>query len=143
MAGPEMTATDIINAIGTHLSNQKVAYWPGLTGTYPKTSPIPPVFAKRLPPTPVTAFAINVYHITPPAPDETVWRYRVQIRSRAPLNADANADKALNVLHAIHNQTWGGVHVARVLHESTAQLGADPSTGVDERTDNYLLEVTT
>lgn len=132
----------VIDAVCTRLDAAGVAYWPGPDGTYPKTPPRTSAFAKRLPATPAQALAVTAYDVElTPDPEDTVEVFRVQVRSRAPYDADPTADAALAILHGQHHQEWAGIRVQRCRHLSTAQLGADPSTGLDERTDNYELEV--
>ena len=132
----------VIDAVATRLNDAEVGYWPGPTGTYPTTLPRTPVYAKRLPATPPEALAVNVYgQDLQPDPTDPTEVFRGQVRSRAPYDADPPADQALAALHGQHHQVWAGIRVQRCRHLSTAQLGADPSTGLDERTDNYELEV--
>lgn len=132
----------VIDAVCTRLDTAGVAYWPGPDGSYPKTPPRRPAFAKRLPATPPEALAVATYGLDlQPDPQDPSEVFRVQVRSRAPYDADPPADQALAALHGQHHQVWAGIRVQRCRHLSTAQLGADPSTGLDERTDNYELEV--
>ena len=131
----------VIDAVATRLDTAGVGYWPGPTGTYPTTLPRTPVYAKRFPATPPEAFSVSVYSLDlTPDPDDPTEVFRVQVRSRAPYDADPHADEALQALHGQHNAVWAGVRVERCRHLSTAQLGAD-TAGLDERTDNYELEV--
>ena len=134
------TLRDTLNAIGNHLTQAGVVYWPGQTQEYTNPGTQPPLYAKRLPETPQTCAAINAYSLTIPANTNTPGMViRFQVRSRAPQDADPLADSILNALHGAHHQEWDGLSVGRITHLSTAQLGADPQTGLDERTDNYEL----
>lgn len=141
MTAPPLQA--VVAAVAQHLHDAGVAYWPGPTGTYPKRMPRPPAYAKRLQADPQTALAVNAYQLDDnPDPGQAVATVWVQVRARAPMDADPLADAARQALHGQHNTVWAGVRVARCTHESTAQLGADPASGLDERTDNYRIEVT-
>lgn len=137
------TLQDVTVAVMTRLHDREVAWWPGsLDGAYPKQPPRTPVFAKRLPATPPEALAVATYGLDlQPDPQDPSEVFRIQVRSRAPYDADPPADQALAALHGQHHQVWAGIRVQRCRHLSTAQLGADPSTGLDERTDNYEIEV--
>lgn len=139
---PTMRA--VTRAVCERLNRAGVAYWPGEDGAYTLTpGGPPPVYAKRLQATPETAFAVTAYQIAPPiTPDSNVTVARVQVRVRAPYDADPLADAALAALHGVHHQMWGGLRVARCAHLSALQLGADQS-GLDERSDNYELHITT
>lgn len=131
----------VINAVATRLHDTGVGYWPGPEGTYPDTPQARSIYAKRLPPKPAEAYAVTAYGLTTtPDPDVTSYTVRVQVRSRAPYDADPMGDDALNSLHGLHHQEWAGLHVDRCQHLSTAQLGAD-SAGLDERTDNFELTI--
>lgn len=138
------TMRDIIHAIATRLHETGVGYWPGPTGTYPQKLAIPPIFAKRLPPTPGRAIAINTYGTDlNPNPDmASILTVRIQVRSRAPMDADPTGDNAITALHGQHHQEWAGLIVDRCRHLSTAQLGAD-SAGLDERADNFEITIHT
>lgn len=137
------TMRDITRAVCERLAQAGVAYWPGEDSAYTLTpGGPPPVYAKRLQATPETALAVATYQIDPPiTPGINVTVARVQVRVRAPYDADPLADAALAALHGAHHQTWGGLRVARCAHLSALQLGADQS-GLDERSDNYELHIT-
>ena len=105
------TMRDITRAVCERLTRAGVAYWPGEDGAYTLT------------------------------PGSNVTVARVQVRVRAPYDADPLADAALAALHGAHHETWGGLRVARCAHLSALQLGADQS-GLDERSDNYELHIT-
>ena len=137
---PTMRA--ITRAVCERLAQAGAAYWPGEDGAYTLTpGGAPPVYAKRLQATPDTALAVATYQIDPPIdPGDPVTVVRVQVRARAPYDADPLADTALAALHGAHHQEWGGLHVARCAHLSALQLGADQA-GLDERTDNYELHI--
>lgn len=143
MTTPQPTMRAITRAVCERLAQAGVAYWPGEDGDYtrPPGGP-PPVYAKRLQTTPETALAVAAYQIDPPiTPGDNVTVARVQVRARAPYDADPLADAALTALHGAHHQKWGGLRVARCAHLSAVQLGADQA-GLDERTDNYELHIT-
>ncbi|RTE47892.1 hypothetical protein [Actinobaculum sp. 352] len=136
--------TDVIDAVATRLATAHIAAWDGPDRPLPDNG-LPPVFVKRLQATPDTAFAVNVYNMTlspdPSLPGQVAY---VQIRTRAPYDADPLADMAAAALHGVHAESWTGtVRVGRCRHLSTAQLGADPDTLLDERTDNYEIHLST
>lgn len=130
--------SEILEAVATRLKEAGVAEWDGMNTPVPEGDDRVRVWAKHYPPV-TPSLTVNVYSIKVPAHGEADTTYRVQIRTRAPHNADPLADKALQALDDIHHQEWAGVPVARCRHISTAQLGLDGQT--DERTDNY--EITT
>lgn len=142
MTTPLVPLALVVDAVCQHLHNLKVGYWPGSTGTYPKTTSQPPIYVKRLPSAPVAAYAVTAYNLELDAYDPRKQTVRIQIRSRNPFDADQLADRAVQAMHAVHHQTWGPVTIHRCKHLYAAQLGADPATRLDERTDNYELEVT-
>lgn len=137
------TLQTIVVAVMTRLSDSGVAWWPGsIDGAYPTTPPRTPVYAKRIPASSPEALAVSVYQLDlQPDPEDPTEVFRVQVRTRAPFDADPTADEALAALHGAHRQQWAGVRIERCRHLSTAELGADPATSLDERTDNYELEV--
>ncbi|QPK81116.1 hypothetical protein G7Y41_08765 [Schaalia sp. ZJ405] len=127
----------VIDAVGTYLTGVGIAFWPGTDGEYPESLTKPPVFAKRLPPTPVEAVAINAYsREQSPNPGDNTIRVCFQVRTRAPYDADPLADAVVHALHGLHHQTCADLTFDRVRHLSTAQLGLT-DTGADERTDNF------
>lgn len=134
------TMRQVIDAVGTRLMGAGVGYWPGPAGTYP-TNAGRPIFAKRLRPKPDTAIAVTTYGTDlDPNPDLPTIRVRVQVRTRAPLDADPIGDQIIQALHGQHHQEWAGLPVNRCIHLSTAQLGANQA-GLDERTDNFELTI--
>ena len=135
------TFTEIENAVGARLNSTGVAYW-NPTDAYPEVLAVPPAFRKRFPPrAPATALLITAYDLDVSVdPNQPLRAYRLQIRSRAPFDANPLADDALEVLHGFHHQVWGNLNIQRCRHYSSSQLGAD-SQGNDERSDNYILDI--
>ncbi|MCD4558226.1 minor capsid protein [Schaalia sp. lx-100] len=128
---------NVIDAIGTILTQAGVAFWPGFDGEYPASTQLPFVYAKRLPPDEAKALAINVY-----ARENNIstgsTTVRVQVLCRCPREADTVADRVFDALHGLHHQHKGALRLARIRHISTAQLGLSPG-GMDERSDNYEI----
>ena len=131
----------VIDAVAACLDDAGIGYW-NPTGTYPAQPEKPPVYGKRLPAkSPSTAVAVNVYGVeVSPDPNQPVETFRIQIRTRKAGVADDLADTILSRLHGSHHEKWGALTIQRCRHTSTAQLGLD-TAGLDERTDNYQLEV--
>ena len=129
------------DAVASRIDEAGLGFW-NPTGAYPKDPSVPPIFGKRLPATASgEAIAVNTYSITvSPNPNQPVETVRVQVRCRAPVVADTLADTILGVLHGAHHEQWGPLIIQRCAHISTAQLGLDVN-GLDERTDNYELEI--
>lgn len=138
-----VSSRHIIHATAAQLHNHTIGYWPGPDGTYPTHPHAPPIYAKHLPPTPDTCIAITTYALNLEInPDlGRTFTIRIQVRVRAPQDADPIADQILTVLHGQHRQEWEGLYVERCRHLSTAQLGTNPG-GLDERTDNFELTIT-
>lgn len=130
-----------VDAVASRIDTAGLGYW-NPNSAYPPAPERTPIYGKRFPPkAPDTAIAINCYSIEMnPDPGQPVERIRVQVRSRAKGNADDVGDPILTLLHGKHHEQWGALIVQRCRHLSTAQLGVD-SQGLDERTDNYELEI--
>ena len=131
----------ILDAVASRIDAAGLGYW-NPTGAYPALPERPPVYGKRFPPkAPQTAVSVNVYGIhVSPDPNLDVEVFRLQVRTRAPINADPLADRILTLLHGKHHEQWGALKIQRCQHLSTAQLGVDTES-LDERTDNYQVEV--
>lgn len=135
----------VIDAVASTTDQAGLGFW-NPHGTYPNNPNVPPIYAKRFPPkAPDNALTINAYGIqVSPDPNQPVETIRVQVRSRAKNTAslvvDDIADPILTLLHGAHHQKWGALTIQRCQHLSTAQLGVD-AAGLDERTDNYQLEI--
>lgn len=137
---------DVIHALATHLNDTRIGVWPGPNGTHDHRSSQPLIFAKNPPRAPQahTAYILTAYqhaHTIDPS-TARVHTVRIQILSRAPRDADPLGDAVVRALHGQHRQEWNGLAIDRCKHVSTVQLGAD-SAGLDERTDNFEITITT
>lgn len=133
-----MTLEEVANAVGQHLADEGVAFF-DVDGNYPPKPGLPPVFIKRFPAhAPDEAVTLTVYSDTTALnPEDNVRILNIQVRSRAPFDADPLADQLRAALET-QQAMWGDLYVMSCHRVSVGQLGID-NNDLDERSDNYMI----
>jgi Bacteriophage minor capsid protein len=132
---------DLLTGVAERLAAAGVGVWRPAGPAY--TDDETAIVVGSLPQQPSTVVALAAYAVTASAAlnDTTIG---VQARIRGVSGGDQRpaadlADAVFEALHGLRQQTIGGIWVAQITLQSSAQLGPDQQ-GRDERTDNYYMQ---